>query len=109
MVAWSNAFSIKPAPATALLSPNGGEIWKVKQGVDIMWRSSGINNIKIELYKGTALKTVISASTPAATGKYTWTIPANHQQGTKFKIKITSVDTGSNLSDTGDGFFSINQ
>jgi hypothetical protein len=103
----SKMFSIKPTPSISLISPNGGEIWKVKQGVDITWRSLGIDNIKIELYKGTLLKTVVSASTPAATGKYTWTIPANHPQGTKYKIKISSVDAGLNLSDTGDSYFSI--
>ena len=104
-VGWSNAFSIKPAPSIALLSPTGGEVWQVKRGYDITWRSSGIGNIKIELYKGTELKTLISASTPAATGKYTWTIPANHPQGTKYKIKISGVEV--DLSDTGDGFISI--
>ncbi|MCX6580129.1 MAG: SBBP repeat-containing protein [Candidatus Aminicenantes bacterium] len=103
----SKTFSIKPAASIALISPNGGEIWKVKKSVDITWRSGGIDNIKIELYKGTLLKTVVSASTPAATGKYTWTIPANHPQGTKFKIKISSVDAGLNLSDAGDSYFSI--
>jgi len=105
----SKTFSIKPAASIALISPNGGEIWKMKQGVDITWRSLGIDNIKIALYKGTALKTVIAASTPAGTGKYTWAIPANHSQGTKFKIKISSVDTGVNLNDISDSWFSINQ
>jgi len=103
----SRAFSIKPAPFIALLSPNGGEVWKVKQSYDITWRSGGIDNVKIELYKGTVLKTVISAGTPAATGKYTWTIPANHPQGTNYKIKITSVDTGLTLDETSDSPFSI--
>ncbi|MCX6581461.1 MAG: SBBP repeat-containing protein [Candidatus Aminicenantes bacterium] len=103
----SMMFSIKPAPSIFLISPNGGEIWKVKQGVDITWRSLGIDNIKIELYKGTVLKTEILASTPAATGKYTWAIPANHALGTKFKIKISCVDTGVNLNDISDSWFSI--
>jgi hypothetical protein len=81
----------------------------VKQGVDITWRSIGIDKVKIELYKGTALKTVIAASTTAGTGKYTWIIPANHSQGTKFKIKISSVDAGLNQGETSDSWFSIRQ
>ena len=103
----SRAFSIKPGPFIALLSPNGGEVWRVKQSYDIAWRSGGIDNVKIELYKGTVLKTVIMASTPAAIGKYTWTIPANHPQGTNYKIKITGVDTGLTLDETSDSPFSI--
>ncbi|MCX6584659.1 MAG: SBBP repeat-containing protein [Candidatus Aminicenantes bacterium] len=105
----SKTFSIKPAPSIVLISPNGGEVWHVKQGVDIKWRSGGIDNVKIELYKGTELKTVIAAKVPAGTGKYTWSIPANHSQGTKFKIKISSVDAGVNLIDVSDSWFSIRQ
>ncbi|MCX6584291.1 MAG: hypothetical protein NT166_29295 [Candidatus Aminicenantes bacterium] len=65
------------------------------------------DNIRIELYKGTVLKTVICASAPAGIGKYTWTIPANIPQGTKYKIKITSVDVGLNLSDASNDYFTI--
>jgi hypothetical protein len=67
--------------------------------------STGIDSVKIELYKGTVLETMISAGTPAGTGKYTWTIPANHPQGTNYKIKISGVEVG--ISDTGDRVFSI--
>lgn len=56
---------------------------------------------------GTELKTMIAASTPAGAGKTTWTIPGNYPQGTKFKIKITAVDAGVTVSDTGDNWFSI--
>ncbi|MDQ1354652.1 MAG: hypothetical protein QG657_4961, partial [Acidobacteriota bacterium] len=56
---------------------------------------------------GTVLKTVICASAPAGAGKYTWTIPANLAQGTKYKIKISSMDIGLNLSDTGNDYFTI--
>jgi hypothetical protein len=104
---WAKAFSIKPASSIALLSPNGGEVWQVKRSYDITWRSTGIDKVKIELYKGTALETVISTGTPAGNGKYTWTIPANQPQGANYKIKISGVDAGINISETGDRFFSI--
>jgi len=103
----SQLFSIKPAPALQVISPNGGEVWHLKQSYTITWSSIGIDNVKIELYKGMELKTVIAASTPAGTGKTTWTIPANHPQGTQFKIKITAVAPGVTVSDTGDNWFSI--
>jgi len=102
---WTNVFTIKPAPSITLLSPNGGEVWQVKQGYNITWRSTGIDNVRIELYKGTILETVISTGTPAGTGKYTWTIPANQSQGANYKIKISGVDA--DISDTSDRVFSI--
>jgi hypothetical protein len=102
---WTKVFSIKPAPSLTLISPNGGEVWQVKRSYNITWRSTGIDKVKIELYKGTELETVISAGTPAGSGKYTWTIPANQPQGANYKIKISGVEI--DLSDTGDRVFSI--
>ncbi|MCX6584297.1 MAG: hypothetical protein NT166_29325 [Candidatus Aminicenantes bacterium] len=106
------ADSLKPgfdlkARSLKLTLPNGGETWNPRRSYDITWRSGGIDNVRIELYKGTVLKTVICASTPAGTGKYTWTIPANIPQGIKYKIKISSVDVGLNLSDAGNDYFTI--
>jgi uncharacterized repeat protein (TIGR02543 family) len=100
------AFDLK-ALSIKITSPNGGETWNPRKSYDITWRSGGINNVKIELYKGTILKTVICASTPAGTGKYTWTIPTDLPQGSKYKIKISSVDVGLNLSDAGNDYFTI--
>jgi len=100
-------FTILPTAALSLNYPVGTEIWQVKRSYDITWGSSGIDNIKIELYKGAALNTVISESTPAAAGKYTWTVPANQVLGSDYKIKISSVDAGINLSDAGKSAFTI--
>ncbi|MCX6583459.1 MAG: carboxypeptidase regulatory-like domain-containing protein [Candidatus Aminicenantes bacterium] len=103
----SNAFSIAPLAAITLNYPVAADVWQVKRSYDITWGSSGINDIKIELYKGAALNTVISESTPAAAGKFTWTVPANQAPGSDYKIKISSVDAGINLSDIGKSPFSI--
>jgi len=103
----SNAFSIAPLAAITLNYPVAAGVWQVKRGYDITWGSSGINDIKIELYKGAALNTVISESTPAAAGKFTWTVPANQAPASDYKIKISSVDVGINLSDISKSAFSI--
>lgn len=100
------AFDLKALSIKVTL-PNGGETWNPHRSYDITWRSGGIDNVRIELYKGTVLKTVICESTPAATGKYSWPIPANIPQGTKYKIKISSVDVGLNLSDVSNDYFTI--
>ena len=34
----------------SLRSPNGGESWKVGQTNDILWNSSGVDNIKDRIY-----------------------------------------------------------
>ncbi|MCX6581167.1 MAG: hypothetical protein NT166_13390, partial [Candidatus Aminicenantes bacterium] len=70
-------FTILPTAALSLNYPVGTEVWQVKRSYDITWGSSGIDNIKIELYKGATLNTVVSESTPAAAGKYTWTVRAD--------------------------------
>jgi len=103
----SPAFSIVPTAGLTLNSPVGGEVWQVKRSYDITWGSSGINNIKIELYKGAVVNTEIIASTPAAPGKFTWTVPASQTPGNDYKIKITCLDAGINASDTSKSAFSI--
>jgi protocatechuate 3,4-dioxygenase beta subunit len=103
----SNAFSIVPLAALTLNYPVAADVWQVKRSYDITWGSSGINDIKIELYKGAALNTVISESAPAAAGKFTWTVPASQTLGSDYKIKISSVEVGINLSDTSKSAFSI--
>ncbi|MCX6583419.1 MAG: carboxypeptidase regulatory-like domain-containing protein [Candidatus Aminicenantes bacterium] len=103
----SNDFLIVPLSVIALNYPVGAEVWQVKRSYDITWGSSGINNIKIELYKGAALNTVISENTPAAAGKYTWAVPSNQPLAGDYKIKISSVDVGINLSDAGKSAFTI--
>ena len=100
-------FNILPTAVLTLNYPVGMETWQVKRSYDITWGSSGIDNIKIELYKGAVLNTVISESTPAAAGKYTWSVPANQALGSDYKIKISSVDVGVNVSDIGKSTFSI--
>ncbi len=103
----SAAFSIFPTAYIALNSPNGGQLWQAGRSYDITWSASGINDIKIELYKGGLFYSVISESTPAAALKFTWTIPTGQPLGSNYKIKVSCIDVGVNLSDDSDNMFSI--
>jgi hypothetical protein len=103
----SGTFSILPQAAIIVNAPNGNQVWQVNRGYDITWGASGINNIKIELYRGSVLNAVISENTPAQSGKWTWSIPADQPIGADYQIKISSLDPGLYLSDEGDGPFSI--
>jgi len=103
----SDAFSIVPAAGITLNSPVGGEAWQVKRSYAVTWGAGGINDVKIELYKGAVVNTVITASAPAAPGKFTWTVPSNQPVGNDYKIKVSAADAGINAEDTSARAFSI--
>ena len=59
-----------------LTAPNGGESWRYGQKYPITWSSSGVADVGIDYRTGDAQPWIeILASTPAAPGTWTWTIP----------------------------------
>jgi hypothetical protein len=73
-------------------APNGGESWEQGSTQSITWTSTGdIDNVKIELYKGTELSTTISSST-TNNGTYSWTIADDQDVGSDYKVKIIALD-----------------
>ena len=111
---FSNAnFSINLGTIT-VVSPNGGETWQIGSTHQILWNDNICENVRIELWKGGNLNTVITASTPS-TGLYTWAIPSNNTivPGNDYKIKIQSVAVNSNTTnivyDFSDNNFTISQ
>ncbi|MDH7578388.1 MAG: Ser-Thr-rich GPI-anchored membrane family protein [Bacillota bacterium] len=92
-------------------SPNGGETWTAGSQRTIHWTYSGNpgTKVKIQLYKGTTLKTTIASSVPIGTngqGSYQWTIPASLAAGNDYKIKITST-ANSACTDMSDAYFAV--
>ncbi len=102
----SNAnFTIKGA--LAITSPNGSEVWKVGESRNITWNRSGsITNVKLEYSTngGSTFPNTIIASTGAASGTYSWTVPDSI--GTQLRIKATDV-SDSTVSDASDANFEI--
>ena len=101
----SNAnFEIKGA---LTISPNNGEVWIVGSSQSITWSKSGtIANVKLEYSTdgGVLYPNVIIASTPAAAGSYSWTIP--DAISNTVRVKITNLaDTV--VLDTSDANFKI--
>ncbi|MFH0736446.1 MAG: T9SS type A sorting domain-containing protein [bacterium] len=92
-------------PSVTVLSPNGGENWRVGTNQNITWTSNDIVNVKLEytIDNGTNW-TNIEASVNAALGTYTWTIP-NAVSGT-VKVRVSDV-LEAGLSDVSDSDFSI--
>ena len=76
-------------------SPTSSSSWVVGSSGSILWTSTGdISLLKIELYKGGSLHTIISSGT-SNDGYFSWTIPSSITPGTDYQIKITSTsDSG---------------
>jgi hypothetical protein len=91
-VASSSAGNFTIKGALTLTAPNGGETWVVGQSQNITWsRTGSIANVKLEYSTngGTTYATVITASTPAASGSYAWTIP--DAIGTSLRVRISDA------------------
>jgi formylglycine-generating enzyme required for sulfatase activity len=92
-------------PSLVLTYPTGGQNWNVGSSQTITWTDNLTENVKIELYKGLTLNTVISSST-ASDGNYQWTVPAEFPAGTDYKIKISST-LYSAIVDDSDTYFTV--
>jgi len=71
-----------------VLSPNGGEVFRVGTTRNIEWVSSLEDDIVIELMDGEAVERVISAGTPND-DVFEWTIPADVPPGDNYRIRLT--------------------
>ncbi|HEY5998112.1 MAG TPA: Ser-Thr-rich GPI-anchored membrane family protein [bacterium] len=101
-----NYFSIVE-PGFQVLSPNGGENWVAGTTRSIIWGAAAAAgaDVRIELYKGGSLETVIAASTPN-TGGFPWPIPADQPLGSNYVVRVTSV-ADPTLFDESDAQFTI--
>jgi hypothetical protein len=86
-------------------SPNGGENWLLNTTQSITWADNFAENVKIELYKGDTLHTLIINST-SSDGQRDWDIPASLPEGSDYQIKITSRGND-NIFDLSDSVFSL--
>ncbi len=99
-----NNFTIV-ATGITVTSPNGGENWQTGTSNSINWTDNISEKVKIELYKGGTLNSVVEDST-FSDGSYSWEIPLGTPAGTDYQIKITSIEN-STISDFSDNDFSI--
>ncbi|MFH1459694.1 MAG: hypothetical protein ABIG64_04905, partial [Candidatus Omnitrophota bacterium] len=101
----NNNFTIKGI--LALTSPNGTEIWIVGESRNITWNITGsIANVKLEYSTdgGTSYANEIIASTDAAAGSYSWTVP--NAIDTDIRVRVSDV-TDSSVNDTSSANFEI--
>jgi len=91
----------------SLTSPNGGEVWVIGTSRNILWTSSGVDQVKIEYTTNSGMTwTLIVNNTPAPSGSYSWTIP--NTSSIQCKVRISSID-GTSLDDTSNASFTITQ
>ncbi len=83
--------------------PNGGETLQAGTDNSIVWADSIYAPVKIELYKGGSFYSSIVDSTPS-NGFYLWTIDNGVQNGTDYKIKVTSLASNNDFDFSNNNF-----
>ena len=94
-------FAMVLPPSVTVVSPNGGEVWNVGTNQNIVWTSNAISDVKIEYsINNGGFWNLITASTPAAAGAYSWFIPNAPSTNVKVRISdalnITLIDASNN-------------
>jgi endonuclease/exonuclease/phosphatase family metal-dependent hydrolase len=85
-------------------SPNGGESWAGASSHAITWTASGVTNVKLEYTLNGSTWTVITSSTAASTGSYTWTVP--NSASTAAKVRVSDA-ANSAVTDSSNAAFTI--
>lgn len=99
----ANPFTVF-SPSITVLAPNDGEHLQGGKNYDIQWKSSSVASVKIEYSKdGTSWKPVTN-SAPAATGKFTWSVPSDSTD--KCRIRISDAENPT-VQDVSDNIFTI--
>jgi hypothetical protein len=85
-----------PVSTISLTTPVGAESWKVGETKNITWSSANVSNVKVEYTSnnGSTWSTLV-ASTPAAAGSYSWTIPDTIPSSANCKIKVSDITSAS--------------
>ena len=95
-----------PPSSITVTSPNGGEEWELGSSQNITWTSTNISgNVLISLLKGGSFYMSINTNT-SNDGSYSWTIPETYDEGTDYKVRISSVSDGT-VYDESDGDFTL--
>lgn len=110
---------VAPSPASVtVIAPNGGNsdsnggnIWNPLASMGpkypvVSWNSNGLENLKIDLYKGGVFYKTMVANWPATFPYTTYSIDNTHKLGGDFSVRISSV-TSPAVTDESDGYFKI--
>ncbi len=90
-------------PAVTVTHPNGGESFAAGSAQSVTWTSSAVASVKLEYTVDGTTWSVIAASTPAAAGSYSWTVPS--AASTVARVRVS--DAAGTASDASDAAFTI--
>ncbi len=99
-------FGLYPPDTLIVTSPNGGDVAFPNSTYDITWQSTIKGNVKIALYMGGHLRSVLAADAPD-TGHFAWLVSRALPIGNDYSILISSLTNPVPVSDASDGPFSI--
>ena len=85
-------------------SPNGGESYTTGSAQSITWTATGVTNVKVEYTLNGSTWTVLTSSTAASTGSYSWTVPSTAT--TTAKVRVSDA-ANSTITDTSNANFTI--
>jgi endonuclease/exonuclease/phosphatase family metal-dependent hydrolase len=91
-------------PAVQVTAPNGGESWAGGSARTLTWTSSGVTNVKLEYTLNGSTWSVITSSTAASAGSYSWTVP--NTASTAAKVRVTDAANAA-VTDASDAAFTI--
>lgn len=92
------------SPAVTVTAPNGGESFVGGTSQIISWTSSGVTTVRLEYSLDSGgTWAVITSSTSASAGTFSWTVPGASSSQALVRIS----DTASTASDLSNGTFSI--
>ncbi len=98
----SNAsFTILPVPQLTIVSPNGGETWRVGSIYTISWSDNGgvvSNNLTVQ-YSVDGANWIGISTGEANDGSYSWTIPDNVSVSASVRVYDASRPGNSDVSD----------
>lgn len=103
---FSGYFTVTAPPVLTVTSPAGGEVWGGGSTYTITWDSSNVTGtVQVQPYKGGVALENIAAGAPN-TGSLQWTIPADYESGTDYRISISAM--GGSCYDFSE-YFTINR
>ena len=109
---WPYDWQASCPPTITVISPNGGESWKIGSNQTIQWTytSAGGSSLSIEVWQNGTFASQLSGPSSGDTyyddGSEPWIIPGNLDPADDYKIKICDKQEFS-ICDTSDNSFSL--
>ncbi len=87
------ALPAEVAATVTVTAPNGGETWVGGTSHDIAWTAAGVDSLEVEVtLDGTTWQT-LAATTPAAAGSLSWTVPATATAAARVRLSAVAGGT----------------